>query len=317
MTGFEHTTVLLHEAIDALQPRPGGTYVDCTLGGGGHTQAILALLGGEGTVVAIDQDHTAISNAQRTLATYEGQLVLVKRNFAVLDQVLLELGIPAVDGILFDLGVSSPQFDEGERGFSYRFDAPLDMRMDQNAQLTAYHLVNELDQKELAQIMWDFGEERWAKRIAEFIVAARESGPISTTGQLVEIIKRAIPAKAREDGPHPARRTFQALRIRVNNELGVLEQALDKSIGALAPGGRVAVITFHSLEDRIVKQTMARHVNPCLCPPKMPICVCGKKADLKLITKKPIIASSSELAANPRARSAKLRVGEKLPCSSL
>ncbi len=316
MEGFDHVTVLLRETVDALKPRRGGIYVDCTLGGAGHTRQLLDRLGGEGVVVGIDQDERAIANAQETLPGFRGQLTLVKRNFEALDQILAELGISSVDGVLFDLGVSSPQLDEGERGFSYRFDAPLDMRMDRTKPFTAWDLVNNGDEEELAQIIWDYGEERWGKRIAQFIVAARQEGAIDTTGQLVDLIKRAIPAKVRESGPHPAKRTFQALRIKVNDELGVLERALEKAIQVLAPGGRLAVISFHSLEDRIVKQLMARHVNPCVCPPKVPVCVCGRRPDLRVITKKPILPSDDEIATNPRSRSAKLRVGEKLACSS-
>ncbi|MGE5653192.1 MAG: 16S rRNA (cytosine(1402)-N(4))-methyltransferase RsmH [Bacillota bacterium] len=316
MDGFDHITVLLKETVDAVKPEAGGTYVDCTLGGAGHTRLLLERLGGVGMVVGIDQDQRAISNAQATLSDFADQLVLVRRNFSSLDKTLTELGIAAVQGVLFDLGVSSPQLDEGERGFSYRFDAPLDMRMDQSNPLTAWDLVNHASEEELAQIIWDYGEERWAKRIAQFVIASRQEAPIDTTGQLVDIIKRAIPAKARENGPHPAKRTFQAIRIKVNDELGVLERALEKAIGVLAPGGRLAVISFHSLEDRIVKQVMARHVNPCTCPPRIPVCICGKRPDLRIITRKPILPSDEEIALNPRSRSAKLRVGEKLACSS-
>ncbi|MGE5653457.1 MAG: 16S rRNA (cytosine(1402)-N(4))-methyltransferase RsmH, partial [Bacillota bacterium] len=218
MDGFDHVTVLLHETVDAVNPQSGGVYVDCTLGGAGHTRLLLERLGGEGIVVGIDQDQSAISHAQEELASFGDQLVLVKRNFASLDTTLAELGIRSVQGILFDLGVSSPQLDEGERGFSYRFDAPLDMRMDRTNSLTAWDLVNHAEEEELAQIIWDYGEERWAKRIAQFITTARQEAAIDTTGQLVDIIKRAIPAKARENGPHPAKRTFQAIRIRVNDE---------------------------------------------------------------------------------------------------
>ncbi len=316
MDSFDHVTVLLHESVAALNPRPGGIYLDCTLGGAGHTRLLLERLNGEGVVIGIDQDERAIDNAQAVAANSQHQLRVVKGNFEALDQILAGLGFNSIDGVLFDLGVSSPQLDEGERGFSYRFDAPLDMRMDRTSPLTARELVNNASEQELAQIIWDYGEERWAKRIAQFIVAARQEAAIETTGQLVDIIKRAIPAKVRESGPHPAKRTFQALRIKVNDELGVLERALEKAIQALSPGGRLAVISFHSLEDRIVKQTMARHVNPCICPPKAPICICGRLPDLRVLTKKPILPSDDEIAKNPRSRSAKLRVGEKLACSS-
>lgn len=306
---FVHEPVLLKEALQLLMPRPGEIAVDCTLGGGGHTKAIWQQMQGKGQLIAIDQDLAAIAHAKATLPP---QITIVHDNFRNLHSILLALGILHVNRILFDLGVSSPQLDEAERGFSYQHDAPLDMRMNSQSITTASQLVNELPEAELARIIWEYGEERWSKRIAAFIVSHRaEQGAIVTTGQLVDIIKRAVPAGARRDGPHPAKRTFQALRIAVNNELDFLTSALDSAVDVLAPGGRVAVITFHSLEDRIVKQTFRQLEQGCTCPPRLPVCVCGKKSLVQVITRKPIVPSQAEIERNPRARSSKLRVAER------
>lgn len=297
-----------------LAPRPGDIAVDCTLGGGGHTKAMWQKMECSGRLIAIDQDLVAIANAKATLPP---EITVVHDNFRNLHSILLALDITKADRIFFDLGVSSPQLDEPERGFSYQHDAALDMRMNSTSGTTAAQLVNELPETELASIIWDYGEERWAKRIAEFIVARRsQEGPIATTGQLVDVIKRAIPAGARRDGPHPAKRTFQALRIAVNHELDVLSSALETAIDVLAPGGRVAVITFHSLEDRIVKQVFREQEKGCVCPPRLPVCVCGQKPKVAVITKKPVLPQSEEIERNPRSRSAKLRVAERCSSSS-
>lgn len=308
---FAHEPVLLHESIAALALKPEGVYVDCTLGGAGHSLAILST---EPSIrlIGIDQDPVALERAGHRLQHYKEQVTLVHGNFRNLTEILFDLGIHQVDGILLDIGVSSPQLDEGERGFSYHHDAPLDMRMNPENPVTAEELVNSLPERELARIITDYGEERWASRIARFIVEAREKERIRTTGQLVEIIKNAIPAAARRSGPHPARRTFQALRIAVNNELGALQSVLEQSIPLLKPGGRIVVITFHSLEDRIVKDFFQRCLGHCVCPPGLPVCVCGQQATLKLVNNKPIVPTSAELAKNPRARSAKLRAAERI-----
>jgi 16S rRNA (cytosine1402-N4)-methyltransferase len=278
------------------------------LGGGGHTSEWLRLVGPTGRVYAIDQDETAIDNARHR---FEGvpNLVLLKGNFRNLKSLLASAGVNAVDRVFFDLGVSSPQFDEGERGFSYRFDAPLDMRMDLDEPLTAEKIVNTWSHSELARVIDEYGEERFAGRVSSAIVAHR---PISTTGQLAEIIKSAIPAAARRTGPHPARRTFQALRIAVNDELGALKAALEDSLLVLSPGGRVGVITFHSLEDRIVKQFFVAKARGCICPPRQPVCTCGHKPEVRLITRKPVSPDEGEIENNPRSRSARLRVAEKI-----
>lgn len=311
---FVHEPVLLTETLQLLAPRPGEIAVDCTLGGGGHTRAIWQKMQGEGRLIAIDQDAAAISHARATLPSV---ITVVHDNFRNLRSILMALDIGQVNRILFDLGVSSPQLDEAERGFSYQQDAALDMRMNPEGATTAAQLVNELPEDELARIIWDFGEERWGKRIAKFIVTYREEqGPIITTGQLVDVIKRAIPAGARRDGPHPAKRTFQALRIAVNNELDFLSSALEAAIDVLAPGGRIAVITFHSLEDRIVKQVFRQQEKGCICPPRLPACVCGQKPKLLVVTKKPVAPTREEIGRNPRARSAKLRVAERCSGSS-
>ncbi|AWB45371.1 16S rRNA (cytosine(1402)-N(4))-methyltransferase [Paenibacillus sp. CAA11] len=317
---FHHITVLKEEATSGLHIKPGGIYVDCTLGGGGHSSVILSQLGPSGRLIAFDQDDWALENARERLKDFEGRYTLVKSNFRDLEQKLLEIegvpqedGIPQVDGILFDLGVSSPQFDEGERGFSYNADAPLDMRMDQSAELTARDIVNEWPEKEIARILFQYGEEKFSRRIAKVIAERRKEAPVETTGELVELIKEGIPAAARRTGGHPAKRSFQALRIAVNDELGAFKEALHQSVRCLAPGGRVSVITFHSLEDRLCKQIFAEYVEKCTCPPDFPMCVCGGKGTLKLINRKPLLPSEQELEQNSRARSAKLRVAEKLP----
>lgn len=316
---FHHITVLLEEAVNGLRLKPDGIYVDCTLGGAGHSERIASQLSPSGRLIAIDQDDLALENARLKLAPYLDRVTLIKSNFRDLQKVLSELngipkkdGLPQVDGILFDLGVSSPQLDEAERGFSYNHDAPLDMRMDRTAELTARAIVNDWDEAEIARILWVYGEEKFSRRIASVILKARQVSPIETTGELVELIKSGIPAAARRTGPHPAKRSFQAIRIAVNDELGVFEDALEQSIRCLAPTGRVSVITFHSLEDRICKQTFAQYVESCTCPPDFPMCVCGRKSTLKLIARKPILPSDTELELNPRARSAKLRIAEKL-----
>lgn len=315
---FHHITVLKEEATEGLNIKQDGIYVDCTLGGGGHSSVIASKLGPGGRLIALDQDDWALDNASEKLASYGDRITLVKTNFRDLEQVLKELdvpmkdGVPQVDGILYDLGVSSPQFDEGERGFSYNHDAPLDMRMDQDAFLTAKEIVNEWPEEEIARILYRYGEEKFSRRIARVIVEKRSQAVIETTGELVELIKEGIPAAARRTGGHPAKRSFQALRIAVNDELGAFEEALHQAVRCLAPGGRVSVITFHSLEDRICKQIFSSYLEKCTCPPDFPLCVCGGKGVLRLVNRKPLIPTDTELAENSRARSAKLRVAEKL-----
>ncbi|WP_123043558.1 16S rRNA (cytosine(1402)-N(4))-methyltransferase RsmH [Cohnella candidum] len=316
---FHHITVLLEEAVEGLNVRPDGIYVDCTLGGAGHSSAIAAKLGPGGRLIALDQDDAALENARVRLAPFGETVTLVKSNFRDLIEALRtagvpeEDGMPRVDGVLFDLGVSSPQLDEADRGFSYNHDAELDMRMDREQSLTAKTIVNEWDEKEIADILRDYGEEKFARSIARHIASARAKAPIEKTGELVELIKAAIPAPARRTGPHPAKRTFQALRIAVNDELGAFRDALAEAIDVLKPGGRAAVITFHSLEDRICKTMFTAEVASCSCPPDFPVCVCGGGGGrLKLTPRKPILPSERELADNPRARSAKLRVAEKI-----
>lgn len=308
---FHHITVLLNETIDNVLKDPNGIYVDCTLGGAGHSSLILSKLGESGKLIAFDQDPVAIANAKEKF-NEDPRVLLINKNFEKLEETLKEFDIPQVQGIIFDLGVSSPQLDEAERGFSYMHDAELDMRMNPSIPFTAKDIVNKWSAAEISEIIWKYGEERWSKRIAEFIVKYREEKEIVTTGQLVDIIKGAIPAGARREGPHPAKRTFQALRIAVNDELGVLERVMDQVIRCLAPGGRVGVITFHSLEDRIVKEKMQTWLGKCTCPSFFPICQCGAKPLAKLVSRKPILPSKDEIEANPRARSAKLRVAEKL-----
>ncbi|MEK3989470.1 MULTISPECIES: 16S rRNA (cytosine(1402)-N(4))-methyltransferase RsmH [Robertmurraya] len=309
---FEHTTVLLHETVDGLNIKPDGIYVDCTMGGAGHSGLILSKLSKEGRLFAFDQDDVAIENAKEKLAAYEGQLIIVKSNFRYLQEELNKRGIEKVDGVLYDLGVSSPQLDTPERGFSYHHDAPLDMRMDQQADLSAYDVINSWSFEELVKIFFKYGEEKFSKQIARKIEAAREIKPISTTGELVDLIKEGIPAPARRKGGHPAKRIFQAIRIAVNDELGVFEDSLNQAIDLLNPGGRISVITFHSLEDRICKVIFKKGSETPDLPKGLPIIPDEYKPELKLITRKPIVPSEEELEHNNRARSAKLRVAEKL-----
>ncbi|EGW38345.1 16S rRNA (cytosine(1402)-N(4))-methyltransferase RsmH [Desulfosporosinus sp. OT] len=308
---FHHVTVLLDETVDAVVTNPSGRYVDCTLGGSGHSQKVLTKLDANGKLICFDQDDKAIYHAQEIFGKDE-RITLVNRNFEYLEETLKELDLLPVNGILFDLGVSSPQLDEAERGFSYMQDAPLDMRMDPLSSLTAQELVNSWSEEELAEVIWKYGEEKWSKRIAQFIVRKRNERALETTGDLVEAIKAAVPAAVRRSGPHPAKRTFQAIRIAVNDELGVLDRVLDQALRCLDHGGRIGVITFHSLEDRIVKDRMNSWLGRCTCPPELPICRCEAKKVAKVLTRKPILPSEEEVEQNPRSRSAKLRVAEKI-----
>lgn len=309
---FQHKSVLLQECIDALNIRPDGIYLDGTLGGAGHSSQIARRLTEGGRLIGVDRDRTALAAAKERLAPYADRVTLVHSNFAEIDAILDSLGIPAVDGMLFDLGVSSPQLDDASRGFSYMADAPLDMRMDKDDALTAGEVVNTWPQGELRRILYDYGEERYAPQIAAAICRAREKAPVETTLELVEIIRSAMPAQALREKQHPAKRSFQAIRIAVNDELGAVSRMMQAAVGRLNPGGRLAVITFHSLEDRIVKSEMQQAARGCTCPPEFPVCVCGKKPLVKLVTRKPIVSGPAELEENPRARSAKLRVAEKL-----
>lgn len=308
---FVHKSVLLQECIDSLNIRPDGVYVDGTLGGGGHSYEICKRLGEKGRLIGIDQDQAAIRSAGERLKEFGDRVTIVRDNYVNFDRVLDRLGVDQVDGILLDIGVSSYQLDTAERGFSYKEDAPLDMRMDQRNPLTARDIVNGYSETELFHVIRDYGEDSFAKNIAKHIVRARQEAPIETTGQLVEIIKAAIPAKIRSTGGHPAKRTFQALRIECNHELSVLEDSVDGMIARLAPGGRIAIVTFHSLEDRIVKNKFRENENPCICPPDFPVCVCGRVSRGKVITRKPIIPSEEECLENKRAKSSKLRVFER------
>ncbi|KMY45094.1 16S rRNA methyltransferase [Bacillus sp. FJAT-27916] len=309
---FNHTTVLLHEAVDGLNIKPDGIYVDCTLGGAGHSELIAKALSEKGRLIAFDQDITALENAKQKLGAYMDRVTLVNSNFVHFDERLKELGIEKIDGILYDLGVSSPQFDTPERGFSYNYDAPLDMRMDQSAPLSAYHVVNEWSYEELVKVFFKYGEEKFSKQIARKIEQARENKPIETTFELVELIKEGIPAPARRKGGHPAKRIFQAIRIAVNDELRVFEVSLEKALPMLNKGGRISVITFHSLEDRICKSFFKEKSELPPMPHGLPVIPKEFEPELKLITRKPIIPSEEELAVNNRARSAKLRVAEKI-----
>lgn len=311
--GFSHLSVLPQEVIAFLQPRPGGLYVDGTLGGGGHTELILEQSAPTGRVIGFDRDPAALAAAGARLQRFGDRLQLIHDNFAGLRQQLTAHGIIGIDGILLDLGVSSHQLDTPERGFSFQVDAPLDMRMNPTEGIAAVDLVNDADEAELTEIIYRFGEERWAKRIAKFIIAARAEQQIATTGQLAAIICGAIPRKAQEERIHPATRTFQALRIAVNQELASLEEALAAIVDLLNPGGRAVVISFHSLEDRIVKESFRSYTGRCTCPRDFPQCVCGAQARLKVLTSKPVMATAAEIATNPRARSAKLRAAERLP----
>ncbi len=308
---FKHVSVLLNECLEALDIKENGIYVDCTLGGAGHSSEILKRLSNKGTLVGIDQDTDALKAAGERLKQYNN-VRYVHNNFYNIDSILEELNIPRVDGILMDLGVSSYQLDEAERGFSYMKDAPLDMRMNKDNDFSAYDVVNNYSEEELYRIIKDYGEERFAKRISNFIVNRRKEKAIETTLELVDIIKAAIPAKARRDGPHPAKRTFQAIRIEVNSELTILNKAIEDGVNRLNEGGRMAIITFHSLEDRIVKLKFRELANPCTCPKEFPICVCGKKPLVKLVSRKAIEPSKEEVDENPRSRSAKLRVIERI-----
>ncbi|MEW8970242.1 MAG: 16S rRNA (cytosine(1402)-N(4))-methyltransferase RsmH [Mesobacillus sp.] len=309
---FKHTTVLLEETVDGLNIKPDGTYVDCTLGGAGHSELILSKLSEKGKLYAFDQDDIAIANAKEKLAAYGDRLTIIKSNFLYLQEELEKLGVTEVDGILYDLGVSSPQLDTPERGFSYHHDAPLDMRMDQDAPLSAYDVINEWPYEKLVKIFFQYGEEKFSKQIARKIEAARENEPIQTTGELVELIKEAIPAPARRKGGHPAKRIFQAVRIAVNDELGVFEKSLEQAFDLLSVGGRISVITFHSLEDRICKVTLKKASETPPLPPGLPIIPEEYQPKLKLVTRKPILPSEEELEFNNRARSAKLRIAEKV-----
>ena len=311
MSEFHHVSVLLEECIEGLNIRPDGIYVDGTLGGGGHSSRIAALLT-TGRHIGIDRDPVALEAAGKRLAPYADRVTLVHANFCEMASVLKNLGISGVDGILLDLGVSSPQLDDGQRGFSYMVDAPLDMRMNSEDTLSAYDVVNSWPYEELKRILYDYGEERYAPKIAAAICSRRENAPIATTLELVDVIRGAMPASALREKQHPAKRSFQAIRIAVNDELGAVSKVMEDAIPLLNPGGRLAVITFHSLEDRIVKNAMAEAAKGCTCPPNFPVCVCGNKPKVKLITRKPIISGEEELERNPRARSAKLRICEKL-----
>ena len=308
---YGHVPVLLKECLDALAIKPDGVYVDGTLGRAGHSLEIVKRLT-TGRLIGIDRDETAIAAAQERLADYADRVTLVHSNFDRIGDILAELHIDGADGMLFDLGVSSPQLDDAERGFSYMHDAPLDMRMDRSAYLTAREVVNGWSYEELRRILFEYGEERYAPAIARRIVQTREQRPIETTLELVEVIKSAMPPAALREKQHPAKRSFQAIRIAVNGELDALPPMLEAATEHLNPGGRLAVISFHSLEDRIIKKTMQELATGCTCPPEFPVCVCGKKPKLKLVSRKPIVADEAELERNPRARSAKLRVAEKV-----
>lgn len=310
---FNHTSVLLTETIENLNIRPEGIYVDGTLGGGGHAFEVLKRLSGEGRLIGIDQDADAIAAAGERLSRFSERLTIIRSNYANMKQELAHIGVTGVDGIVLDLGVSSFQLDTPERGFTYRADdAPLDMRMDQRERLSARDIINDYSEGELYRIIRDYGEDRFAKNIAKHIAAARAKAPIETTGQLNEIIAAAIPKKVAKTGGHPAKRTYQAIRIECNHELDVLRDHLDEMIGLLNPGGRICIITFHSLEDRIVKTIFKTNENPCTCPPDFPVCVCGNVSKGKVITRKPILPSEHEMEENPRSKSAKLRVFEKI-----
>lgn len=309
---FEHTSVLLEETIEGLSIKPEGIYVDGTLGGGGHSYEIASRLSKAGRLIGIDQDEAAILAAGKRLEDFKDRVTIVRSNYRNTKEVLSSLKITKIDGMMLDLGVSSYQLDTKERGFSYRFDTPLDMRMDLRQSFSARDIVNEYDERELFRIIRDYGEDKFARNIAKHIVMARQMKPIETTGELNEIIKAAIPARMRAEGGHPSKRTFQAVRIECNRELEVLKESLEELIELLNPGGRLCVITFHSLEDRIVKTAFKNAENPCTCPPNFPVCVCGKKSKGRVITGKPILPSEEELSENSRSKSAKLRIFEKL-----
>lgn len=309
---FQHRSVLLQECIDHLKIKSNGVYVDGTLGGGGHSKEIIKQLDEKGLLIGIDQDKNAIQAASEKLRDSKCQIKLVHDNFQNIEGILTNLGIDAIDGLLLDLGVSSHQLDEAERGFSYMHNAELDMRMDIRKSLSAKEVVNQYSKEKLSKILWEYGEEKWAKRIAEFIVDERKNGEIETTFQLVDIIKKAIPKGARREGGHPAKRTFQAIRIEVNQELEIIEETIKTAVSYLRHGGRICIITFHSLEDRIVKNTFKSLNNPCVCPPHFPVCKCNRKKQIDIITRKPILPTKMEIEENNRSRSAKLRVAEKV-----
>lgn len=308
---FKHTSVLLEETIKGLNIKPEGVYVDGTLGGGGHSREIAVRLGKGGRLIGIDQDEAAILAASERLSAFGDKVSIVRSNYRNTKAVLSSLGIAGMDGMMLDLGVSSYQLDTQERGFSYRFDTPLDMRMDMRQSLTAREIVNCYEEMELFRVIRDYGEEKFAKNIAKHIVTERQKKPIETTGELNEIIKASIPAKMRAEGGHPSKRTFQAIRIECNQELEVLKESLDELIDLLNPGGRLCIITFHSLEDRIVKNAFRQAANPCTCPPSFPVCVCGRVSRGKVVTGKPILPGKEEQEENPRSKSAKLRIFEK------
>lgn len=308
---FKHKSVLLEETIEALDIRPDGIYVDGTLGGGGHSYEICRRLADKGRLIGIDQDAAAIEAAQRRLGEFKDKVTIIRSNYCDMRKELAAIGITAVDGIVLDLGVSSYQLDTADRGFTYREDAPLDMRMDQRQDMTARDIVNGYSETELYHIIRDYGEEKFAKNIAKHIVSARQKKVIETTGELIQIIKAAIPMKVRAVGGHPAKKTFQAIRIELNRELEVLENSLDDMIDLLDDGGRICIITFHSLEDRIVKNIFRKNENPCICPKEFPVCVCGKKPKGVVLTRKPVVPGAAELEENKRAKSSKLRVFER------
>ncbi|MCR5743785.1 MAG: 16S rRNA (cytosine(1402)-N(4))-methyltransferase RsmH [Lachnospiraceae bacterium] len=308
---FSHVSVLLHETVDSLNIKPDGIYVDGTLGGGGHSFEIASKLSEGGRLIGIDQDREALEAAGERLKCFGDRVTRVRSNFENIGAVLDSLGIEKVDGIMLDLGVSSHQLDDESRGFTYRVDAPLDMRMDMDGALSAADIVNTYPETEINRIIRDYGEEKFSRNIARNIVTEREKAPIETTGRLVEIIRKSMPMKAQISGGHPAKRTFQAIRIACNRELDVLENSLDEMILRLNPGGRLSIITFHSLEDRIVKTAFKRNENPCICPPNFPVCVCGRKSTGFVVTHKPILPSEEEMEVNPRSKSAKLRVFER------
>ncbi len=311
---FKHKSVLLDECIEYLNINPDGVYIDGTIGGAGHSSEIYRRLSPKGCLIGLDQDAFAVETSTKRLEQIgsETKFKVVNTNYKNISEVCKQLDIDQVDGILLDLGVSSHQLDEASRGFSYQHDAPLDMRMDRNSKLSAYEVINQYKEQDIYRIIRDYGEEKWASRIAKFIVEAREKQPVKTTYELVDIIKKAVPSAARRDGPHPAKRTFQAIRIEVNDELNILNNTIEECVTLLKKGGRLGIITFHSLEDRIVKLQFNREVNPCTCPATFPACVCGKKPRAVLVNRKPIVSDPKELEENPRARSAKLRVLEKI-----
>ena len=309
---FKHIPVLFHEIMDIMAPQPGEVFVDCTLGGGGHSRGFLERMGDDGRLIGIDQDTNALQAAGANLAEFGDRVTYVHSNYNNLDEILNTYAPDGVDGILFDIGVSSHQLDEKDRGFSYMQDAPLDMRMNQSQNFSAWDVVNTYSEEELHRIIKEYGEERWAKRVAQFIVEFRREKPVETTGELVDIIKRAIPKGAREEGSHPAKRTFQAIRIEVNDELGVLTRTISVAAKHLKKGGRLGIISFHSLEDRIVKEQFRYLASDCICPPELPFCQCDKVSEVKILTRKPVTATKEELEANSRSKSAKFRAVVKI-----